>query len=80
MLQQTSEPNFPDIVRIAISKQGVTVIHPKTKVSSIDNSFKQAFLSHFYCLSRVSLRNICITPQMSFPVSVNVKLQCLLKI
>uniref|UniRef100_A0A673MLB5 Unconventional myosin-VIIa-like n=1 Tax=Sinocyclocheilus rhinocerous TaxID=307959 RepID=A0A673MLB5_9TELE len=30
-VKQTSEPNFPDIVRIAISKQGVTVIHPKTK-------------------------------------------------
>lgn len=44
ILQQTSEPNFPDIVRIAISKQGVTIIHPKTKVSSNDqNTFKQAF-------------------------------------
>uniref|UniRef100_A0A672MLG0 Myosin VIIB n=1 Tax=Sinocyclocheilus grahami TaxID=75366 RepID=A0A672MLG0_SINGR len=30
-VKQTSEPNFPDIVRIAISKQGITVIHPKTK-------------------------------------------------
>uniref|UniRef100_A0A803TJP1 Myosin VIIB n=1 Tax=Anolis carolinensis TaxID=28377 RepID=A0A803TJP1_ANOCA len=28
---QTSEPNFPDIVLIAINKQGVSVIHPKTK-------------------------------------------------
>ncbi|CAN9500286.1 unnamed protein product [Ophioblennius macclurei] len=30
-VKQTSEPNFPDIVRIAISKQGLTIIHPKTK-------------------------------------------------
>ncbi|KAF7663113.1 hypothetical protein LDENG_00218180 [Lucifuga dentata] len=30
-VKQTSEQNFPDIVRIAISKQGVTIIHPKTK-------------------------------------------------
>ncbi|XP_066519124.1 unconventional myosin-VIIb [Hoplias malabaricus] len=30
-VKQTSEPSFPDIVRIAISKQGVTIIHPKTK-------------------------------------------------
>ncbi|KAI3369062.1 hypothetical protein L3Q82_026031 [Scortum barcoo] len=30
-VKQTSEPNFPDIVRIAVSKQGVTIIHPKTK-------------------------------------------------
>lgn len=32
VLQQTSEPSFPDIVRISISKHGVTVLHPKTKV------------------------------------------------
>ncbi|XP_042316884.1 unconventional myosin-VIIb [Sceloporus undulatus] len=30
-VKQTSEPNFPDIVLIAINKQGVSVIHPKTK-------------------------------------------------
>ncbi|XP_058494755.1 unconventional myosin-VIIa [Solea solea] len=30
-VKQTSEPNFPDIVRIAISKQGLTIFHPKTK-------------------------------------------------
>lgn len=34
-MQQTSEPNFPNIVRLAISKQGVTIIHPKTKVNVI---------------------------------------------
>ncbi|XP_051232589.1 unconventional myosin-VIIa [Dicentrarchus labrax] len=30
-VKQTSEQSFPDIVRIAISKQGLTIIHPKTK-------------------------------------------------
>ncbi|KAF4079290.1 hypothetical protein AMELA_G00191340 [Ameiurus melas] len=30
-VKQTSEPSFPDIVRLAISKQGVTIMHPKTK-------------------------------------------------
>ncbi|XP_037530284.1 unconventional myosin-VIIa [Nematolebias whitei] len=30
-VKQTSEPKFPDIVRIAISKNGLTIIHPKTK-------------------------------------------------
>ncbi|TNM87728.1 hypothetical protein fugu_005949 [Takifugu bimaculatus] len=30
-VKQTSEPHFPDIVLIAISKQGLTIIHPKTK-------------------------------------------------
>ncbi|XP_066565263.1 unconventional myosin-VIIa [Amia ocellicauda] len=30
-VKQTSEPTFPDIVMIAINKQGVTLLHPKTK-------------------------------------------------
>uniref|UniRef100_A0A8C3JX06 Myosin VIIB n=1 Tax=Calidris pygmaea TaxID=425635 RepID=A0A8C3JX06_9CHAR len=30
-VKQTSEPNFPEIVLIAINKQGVSVIHQKTK-------------------------------------------------
>uniref|UniRef100_A0A8C2X0R2 Uncharacterized protein n=1 Tax=Cyclopterus lumpus TaxID=8103 RepID=A0A8C2X0R2_CYCLU len=30
-VKQTSEPSFPDIVRIAVSKEGLTIIHPKTK-------------------------------------------------
>ncbi|KAK0137916.1 Unconventional myosin-VIIb [Merluccius polli] len=29
--KQTSERNFPDIVRISVSKMGVSIIHPKTK-------------------------------------------------
>ncbi|KAK9519887.1 hypothetical protein VZT92_022588 [Zoarces viviparus] len=30
-VKQTSEPSFPDIVRIAVSKEGLTIFHPKTK-------------------------------------------------
>uniref|UniRef100_A0A8C3DMD3 Myosin VIIB n=1 Tax=Corvus moneduloides TaxID=1196302 RepID=A0A8C3DMD3_CORMO len=30
-VKQASEPNFPEIVLIAINKQGVSLIHPKTK-------------------------------------------------
>uniref|UniRef100_A0A8D0HH36 Myosin VIIBb n=1 Tax=Sphenodon punctatus TaxID=8508 RepID=A0A8D0HH36_SPHPU len=30
-VKQTSEPNFPDIVLIAINKQGISLIHTKTK-------------------------------------------------
>ncbi|CAM4610476.1 unnamed protein product [Lepidochelys olivacea] len=30
-VKQTSEPNFPDIIQIAVNKQGVSLIHPKTK-------------------------------------------------
>lgn len=31
-LQQTTEPNFPEILLIAINKHGVSLIDPKTKV------------------------------------------------
>ncbi|XP_053177675.1 unconventional myosin-VIIa [Scomber japonicus] len=40
-VKQTSEPNFPDIVRIAISKQGLTIIHPKTKVELANHPFNR---------------------------------------
>ncbi|XP_030582566.1 unconventional myosin-VIIa [Archocentrus centrarchus] len=40
-VKQTSEPKFPDIVRIAISKQGLTIIHPKTKESLATHPFNR---------------------------------------
>uniref|UniRef100_UPI00398F769D unconventional myosin-VIIa-like n=1 Tax=Pristiophorus japonicus TaxID=55135 RepID=UPI00398F769D len=40
-VKQTSEPNFPDIVRIAINKQGVTVINPRTKVAIVTHPFNK---------------------------------------
>uniref|UniRef100_A0A3B4GVU8 Unconventional myosin-VIIa-like n=1 Tax=Pundamilia nyererei TaxID=303518 RepID=A0A3B4GVU8_9CICH len=38
---QTSEQKFPDIVRIAISKQGLTIIHPKTKETLATHPFNR---------------------------------------
>lgn len=32
LLQQTTEPNFPEILLISINKHGVSLIDPKTKV------------------------------------------------
>ncbi|XP_077573092.1 unconventional myosin-VIIb [Stigmatopora nigra] len=40
-VKQTSEPSFPDIVRIAISKQGLTVIHPKSKEVLANHPFNR---------------------------------------
>ncbi|KAM7410515.1 hypothetical protein PAMA_001788 [Pampus argenteus] len=40
-VKQTSEPNFPDIVRISISKQGLTIIHPKTKDVLVNHPFNR---------------------------------------
>lgn len=44
LFQQTSEPNFPEIVLIAINKQGVSVIHQKTKVTVASQACKQPTL------------------------------------
>ncbi|XP_061540143.1 unconventional myosin-VIIa [Phycodurus eques] len=40
-VKQTSEQTFPDIVRIAISKQGLTIIHPKTKEVLANHPFNR---------------------------------------
>ena len=33
-VKQTTDPNYPELLLIAINKQGVSLIHPQTKVSS----------------------------------------------
>lgn len=33
-VKQTTEPNYPEMLLIAINKHGVSLIHPQTKVSS----------------------------------------------
>uniref|UniRef100_A0A3P8UQH7 Si:ch73-194h10.2 n=1 Tax=Cynoglossus semilaevis TaxID=244447 RepID=A0A3P8UQH7_CYNSE len=38
-VKQTSDQSFPDIVRIAISKQGLTIFHPKTKAVLANHPF-----------------------------------------
>ncbi|XP_032888155.1 unconventional myosin-VIIb [Amblyraja radiata] len=40
-VKQTSEPTFPDIVRIAINRQGVTVINPRTKEPLVTHPFNK---------------------------------------
>ena len=33
-VKQTTDPNYPELLLIAINKQGVSLIHPQTKVTS----------------------------------------------
>uniref|UniRef100_G3NI32 Myosin VIIBa n=1 Tax=Gasterosteus aculeatus aculeatus TaxID=481459 RepID=G3NI32_GASAC len=40
-VKQTSEPSFPDIVRIAVSKEGLTIIHPKSKEVLANHPFNR---------------------------------------
>ena len=35
-VKQTTEPNYPEILLIAINKHGVNLIHPSTKVIVVD--------------------------------------------
>ena len=32
-VKQTTDPSFPELLLIAINKQGVSLIHPQTKVN-----------------------------------------------
>ena len=34
-VKQTTDPNYPELLLIAINKQGVSLIHPQSKVSSL---------------------------------------------
>ncbi|KAF0042586.1 hypothetical protein F2P81_006118 [Scophthalmus maximus] len=56
-VKQTSEPNFPDIVRIAVSKQGLTIIHPRTKVKKQNDQFNQK-MSHYLNSLLISHREL----------------------
>lgn len=45
VLQQTTDPNYPETLLIAINKHGVSLIDPKSKVSSHLNKYKIQFSS-----------------------------------
>jgi myosin-7 len=40
-VKQTTEPNYPEMLLIAINKHGVSLIHPQTKVLSLYPFCKQ---------------------------------------
>ena len=33
-VKQTTDPNYPELLLVAINKQGVSLIHPQTKVNT----------------------------------------------
>jgi len=41
-VKQTTEPNYPELLLIAINKHGISLIHPQTKVCFCD--FFRSFL------------------------------------
>ena len=53
-VKQTTDPNYPELLLVAINKQGVSLIHPQTKVNiakifnngsgPIDSKFKKKIL------------------------------------
>ena len=36
-VKQTTDPNYPELLLVAINKQGVSLIHPQTKVNTRPN-------------------------------------------
>ena len=51
-VKQTTDPNYPELLLIAINKQGVSLIHPQTKVTfnlkdlSTDTMFQDVLVTH----------------------------------
>lgn len=39
-VKQTTEPNYPELLLIAINKHGVSLIHPQTKVTTGNKHFE----------------------------------------
>ena len=63
--KQTTEPNYPEILLIAINKNGVNLIHPQTKV----------MISHFVCMCVcvcVCVHACCVCVYMCVSVCVQV--------
>uniref|UniRef100_A0A8C8AIM8 Myosin VIIB n=1 Tax=Otus sunia TaxID=257818 RepID=A0A8C8AIM8_9STRI len=90
-VKQTSEPNFPEIVLIAINKQGVSLIHQKTKdiltvypFNKISNWSSGSTYFHMTIGNLVrGSRILCETSLMLKPVQIqkaftamSIKLQC----
>lgn len=64
VLQQTTDPNYPETLLIAINKHGVSLIDPKSKVGSRLNKYKIQFSSRItgqFCLD--SRWTSCCLPQ-----------------
>jgi myosin-7 len=44
-VKQTTDPNYPELLLVAINKQGVSLIHPQTKVKRMP-TLKAGFYRH----------------------------------
>ena len=51
-VKQTTDPNYPELLLIAINKQGVSLIHPQSKVSST-KFFRKVNILHMQILQDV---------------------------
>lgn len=68
-VKQTTEPNYPELLLIAINKHGVSLIHPQTKVSVGHLSFYPVAEA-----STIKLRSFFVGHISNAPVHSNFKL------
>ena len=50
-MKQNTDPTYPELLLIAINKQGVSLIHPQTKVSFI--AFVSLFVSYTLTIIKI---------------------------
>ena len=43
-VKQTTDPNYPELLLVAINKQGVSLIHPQSKVSNLSTEAQYTLL------------------------------------
>lgn len=47
-VKQSTEPNYPELLLIAINKHGVSLIHPQTKVSKRIYSYSEVMYNKIF--------------------------------
>ena len=67
-VKQTTETKYPELLLIAINKQGVSLIHPQSKVGILLFSCPSGCLSLFLCLYVCQSFSLCL-PNLSLSMS-----------
>ena len=56
-VKQTTDPNYPELLLVAINKQGVSLIHPQTKVNTRPNWVR--YPKEMYLFSIILTKDTC---------------------
>ena len=67
-VKQTTDPNYPELLLVAINKQGVSLIHPQSKVSNL--STERLSMRSLFSRDNVKIHfvELVYSPSVPFPI------------